>query len=56
MKKPKPFVTLVLARQDVINVVESLRTHANMQTTKGYPNEAAISRHLAEVIKEAIDA
>jgi hypothetical protein len=56
MKKPKPFVTLPLARQDAITICEALRTHTSMQITKGFPNEAAVSRHLAAVIAEAINA
>lgn len=54
MSKPKPFVTIPLARQDAIIVVEALRTHAAMQITKGYPNEAAVSRHIADTINSAI--
>jgi hypothetical protein len=56
MKKPKAYVTLVLARQDAIRVVEALRTHAHMQINKQFSGEAAVSTHLSESIKEVINS
>lgn len=54
MKTKKAFITLTLARMDLLTVIEALKEYNKIQISKGYPNDAAVTRHMAETISEAL--
>jgi hypothetical protein len=54
MKTKKAFITLTLARMDVMIVVDALKSHAYAQDGKGFRNDAAVTRHLTDTISEAL--
>lgn len=54
MKPKKAFINLTLARIDVLTIVDALKGYAQLQVRDGHPNDAVISRHVAETISEAL--